>query len=200
MNDLRIAVTDFQARSEEREFSWLHIWVCSVGDNNWNSNYDSFLVLQIGNCGSFLWLRFQWCFPELAAKWPPRRRFEFSQQPSKEKRVLEGKSQYRKVVLPTSWKQITASMNTASILLLNPIHILPLSILPLNTALLYLLTCWKAVPESHHSEVRNPTSNWVYSGQFTTICSSANAAFKLNVSTLGHHCCWLLLLFPASIP
>lgn len=85
MNDLRIAVTDFQARSEKREFSWLDIRVRSVGDNNWNSNYNSFLVLRIGNRGGFLWLCFQWRFPELAAKRPPRRRFELSQQPGREK-------------------------------------------------------------------------------------------------------------------
>lgn len=108
VNDLSIAVTDFQARSEEREFSWLDIWVRSVGDNNWNSNYDSFLVLWIGNCGSFLWLGFQWCFPELAAKWPPRRRLELCQQPSGEKRELEGREPIRRSCCPTSSKQVTA--------------------------------------------------------------------------------------------
>lgn len=116
VNDLRVAVTDFQARSEEREFSWLDIWVCSVGDNNWNSNYDSFLVLRIGNCGSFLWLAFQWRFPELAAKRPPRRRFELSQQPSGEKRVLGEQKPKRRSCYPTQSKspQTRRFLNTES--------------------------------------------------------------------------------------
>lgn len=173
-----------------------------MGDNNWNSNYDSFLVLRIGNCGSFLWLAFQWRFPELAAKWPPRRRFELSQQPSGEKSVRRAKAK-AKVTLPHQFK--ANCHRRKDFLRLHPAlcYFAPQTysqltgIHPLQKpAFPHLLIRWKVLPESHCSDVRNLASNWIYSGQFTPICSSASAAFYLGVSTLGrHHRCLLLLLY-----